>query len=358
MAGGILFPTGKVWGREDNDYQWRTLGYLLGNATQGLRDSEAPMPKVILHTHHGADYDRCQWFFTSLLERTDYDDYDIIGLTFYPWFQGWLSGLRDNIPRLKATFGREVAVVETGYPWTLNTRDDINDNWVRWQSQLHRGYPATKGGQRSFIRDIRQLVRDTGGLGVLYWEPAWISVRKYQTRWENAALFDFEGDENPALEEMGRPLQQLPARSAPPVALWDWRGADVSQFPLVKQGGGVFRNAQGWEQWLPKILKDNGINVGRIRLFHSPPAGECCNLQQAVDLARDLRWEGISVIIDFHYSDEWSTASQQNKPRAWRNMDLKELGDALQTYTRDAMQAFYYEDIYPVAVQLGNEVRL
>lgn len=357
MAGvGFLHPIGKIWGDKDNDYQWRNLGFLLGNATQGLRDSYAPMPKVILHTHHGADYERCQWFFTSLLERTMYDDYDIIGLSFYPWFQGTISGLRDNIPKLRQTFAREVAVVETGYPWTLHTNDRIDNNYVRNRNQLHDGYPATKGGQRRFVRDVRQVVQETGGLGVLYWEPEWISVRKYETRWENGALFDFEGDELPALEEMGRPLRSLAATAAPPMALGDWRGADVSRFHLIQQGGGIFRNAQGQEQWLPKILKDNGINLGRIRLFHSPPAGECCNLKQAVDLAKDLKYEGISVVIDFHYSDEWSTASQQNKPKAWRKMDLKELGDALQTYTRDAMQAFHKQDIFPVAVQLGNEV--
>lgn len=97
--------------------------------------------------------------------------YNIVGLSFYPWWQGTLDELEDNIPRMKQTFGKKVAIMETGYPWTLEVNDVYDNNFVKSKSQLHHGYDATKNGQKDFIRDVRQVAERTGTLGVLYWAP-------------------------------------------------------------------------------------------------------------------------------------------------------------------------------------------
>jgi len=125
MAGGILYPTGKIWGDDDNDWQWKNLGYLLGNATDGVLEAAKgrPTPKIVLHSEHG-EYGKCQWFFTNLKKRSTYDDYDVIGLSFYPWWQGQRD-LENTLTKLKANTnfpGKDVAVVETGYPFTLGLR--------------------------------------------------------------------------------------------------------------------------------------------------------------------------------------------------------------------------------------------
>ncbi|EGF91589.1 glycosyl hydrolase 53 protein [Asticcacaulis biprosthecium C19] len=55
------------------------------------------------------------------------------------------------------------------------------------------------------MHDLMQLTVDSGGNGVVYWEPAWVST-KCKTRWgtgsswENAAFFDFKGKAVPAIE--------------------------------------------------------------------------------------------------------------------------------------------------------------
>lgn len=209
MAGGILYPHGKVWGNEDNPYQWERLGWLLGNATDGVRESEmTPTPKVILHTEHGGKYPECQYFFNQLRSQSSYNDYDIIGLSFYPWWQGSLDDLRDNIPKMISTFGKEVGVVETGYPFTMDVNDVYDNNFVKSTNQLHPGYSASADGQRRWVKDLKQVVHDAGGLGVMYWAPEWMSVGDYGTKWENIAMFDFNGQELPAVEEMGKPMGQ------------------------------------------------------------------------------------------------------------------------------------------------------
>jgi arabinogalactan endo-1,4-beta-galactosidase len=61
---------------------------------------------------------------------------------------------------------------------------------------LNKGYPAAPQGQRNYLIDLTKLVVRSGGSGVVYWEPAWVST-KCRTRWgqgsnwENATFFDF-----------------------------------------------------------------------------------------------------------------------------------------------------------------------
>jgi arabinogalactan endo-1,4-beta-galactosidase len=85
-------------------------------------------------------------------------------------------------------------LVETAYPWTLDNTDDMSN--VLGEDSLITGYAATPAGQKQYLVDITQTVIDSGGIGVVYWEPAWISTR-CRTRWgqgsgwENATFFDF-----------------------------------------------------------------------------------------------------------------------------------------------------------------------
>jgi arabinogalactan endo-1,4-beta-galactosidase len=64
------------------------------------------------------------------------------------------------------------------------------------EDSLHRGYPATARGQQRFMNDVVRMTLRAGGVGVVYWEPAWVSTRcptRWGTgsHWENATLFDF-----------------------------------------------------------------------------------------------------------------------------------------------------------------------
>ena len=62
---------------------------------------------------------------------------------------------------------------------------------------LSPGYPAPPEGQRKFMVDLTQLTIGAGGIGVVYWEPYWVSTR-CGTRWgkgsdwENATWFDYK----------------------------------------------------------------------------------------------------------------------------------------------------------------------
>lgn len=106
-----------------------------------------------------------------------------------------LDQLKDTIATAKTRYGKDVILVEIGYPFTLEAADTATN--LLGTDALVAGYPATPEGQRKFMVDITQLSVDAGGIGVVYWEPYWVSTR-CGTRWgkgsdwENAAWFDYK----------------------------------------------------------------------------------------------------------------------------------------------------------------------
>lgn len=123
---------------------------------------------------------------------------DLMGVSYYPeWSTMSLTDLQNFMKSFQTRWKRRVVIVETAYPFTLEGNDGAGN--LIGADSLMDGYPASIDGQRRFMMDLSQTVREAGGAGVVYWEPAWISST-CETRWgtgshwENAALFDFDGN--------------------------------------------------------------------------------------------------------------------------------------------------------------------
>ncbi len=43
--------------------------------------------------------------------------YDLIGLSYYPWWHGTLASLQSNLRATALRYGRDVMLVETSDPW-------------------------------------------------------------------------------------------------------------------------------------------------------------------------------------------------------------------------------------------------
>jgi arabinogalactan endo-1,4-beta-galactosidase len=205
ISPGFLWDEGRVgWqGSEwDTPKQWEQFGDLLAAAVRGVRDSLAPAerPEIILHVDNGAGNRMCRWFYDGVIAQGV--EFDVIGVSFYPWWHGNLDALAANLTDLAAAYGKEIHVVETSYPWTLEDLDGTG-NFVEHKGQLHRGYPATPAGQADFLEAVLSVVESVpGGLGtaVVYWEPAFISVPGGPPNpHENLTLFDFGGSALPGL---------------------------------------------------------------------------------------------------------------------------------------------------------------
>ena len=134
-------------------------------------------------------------------------------------------------------------------------------------------------------------------------------------------------------------------------------GADVSVLTSTEKAGGTF--SEGGKIADPLlILKRNGFNYVRLRLFHTPDKKrELVNdLSYNITLAKRAKAAGLKVLLDFHYSDTWADPGKQFKPAAWEKMNFDQLRGAVFEYTRSAIEALAIAGAAPDMIQIGNEI--
>ncbi len=141
------------------------------------------------------------------------------------------------------------------------------------------------------------------------------------------------------------------------------KGADVSMLAEVEKHGGKFFDEHGNPQDAMAILKENGFNYIRLRLWVDPkdadgkPYGGGNNdLVTTIALAQRAKANGMKFLLDYHYSDFWTDPARQNKPKAWTNMNIDQLTEAVYQHTKTTMDAFAKAGVLPDMVQVGNEI--
>lgn len=140
------------------------------------------------------------------------------------------------------------------------------------------------------------------------------------------------------------------------------KGMDISTL-IEEEGLGARYYDNGKEDDALKILKRYGCNSVRLRIWNDPyaedgtPYGAGTNdLAMTMKLSRRAKDLGMSVLLDFQYSDFWADPGKQRVPKAWRGMDVEGLEKAVYDYTAEVMGALKKEDLCPDMVQVGNEV--
>ncbi len=140
------------------------------------------------------------------------------------------------------------------------------------------------------------------------------------------------------------------------------RGADVSSVIALEKSGVIFRNAEGEVQDIFITLKDSGINSVRIRVWNNPFTAEGngygggnCDINTALEIGRRASSCGLSVLLDFHYSDFWADPSKQFPPRAWKDLSLEKKAGALHAYTASCLKKALDSGVDVRMVQIGNE---
>ncbi|MEG3176568.1 glycosyl hydrolase 53 family protein [Sphingomonas sp. RB3P16] len=200
-------------GVKDRPIDWTRNALLINSGVKAVRDAgkaAGKAPRVMLHIAQPEHV--LPWFDAATAAGVR--DYDIIGVSYYSkWSTRSIAQLGETIATARKRYAADVMVVETAYPFTEDNAD-ASPNLLGADS-LVKGYPATPAGQLHYLETLTQQVADSGGSGVVYWEPAWVSTR-CRTRWgtgsnwENAAWFDYKRHEAlPALDFLSR--RYLPA---------------------------------------------------------------------------------------------------------------------------------------------------
>ncbi|NDL55734.1 glycosyl hydrolase 53 family protein [Phytoactinopolyspora mesophila] len=139
-------------------------------------------------------------------------------------------------------------------------------------------------------------------------------------------------------------------------------GADISMVLSLEESGVTFYDTAGNEADLFAVLADAGITDIRIRVWNDPwdsegrgYGGGNVDVSRAVEIGQRATAHGMSVLVNFHYSDFWADPGKQFPPKAWEGMTVDDKVDALGEFTRDALEDFRDAGVDVRMVQVGNE---
>jgi arabinogalactan endo-1,4-beta-galactosidase len=193
--------------------QWGRLGQVINGGIRAVRAASVNAtikPLVLLHV---ADPKNVAYWFDGIIAQGQVTDFDVVGFSYYPLWHPTVAvdKLSASVALFKSRYGgRQVMILETAYPWSSGYADSYV-NLFGSQPPV-AGYPFTQQGQFELLKTLTQQVKDGGGAGVMYWEPAWITSGTkdlYGTGspWENATLFDFSGKPTTGMDYMSQPYK-------------------------------------------------------------------------------------------------------------------------------------------------------
>ena len=151
---------------------WFRIQYLMGAGAKAVREV---YPEALVAVHF-ANPENAE-SYESYARKLDYYslDYDVFATSYYPYWHGTLENLASVLGGIAEQYGKKVMVMETSYAFTPDDTD-FSGNTISDGSAVVKNYPYTVQGQANSVRDVIETVNSIGGIGVVYWEGAWITV--------------------------------------------------------------------------------------------------------------------------------------------------------------------------------------
>lgn len=125
---------------------------------------------------------------------------------------------------------------------------------------------------------------------------------------------------------------------------------DISSFPEISASNPVFYALDGNKRDFLEILKQNGVNTIRLRLWVNPESRHS-GFEEVKQFSEILKIKGFKIWLTMHYSDTWADPGQQITPKAWQGLVFEGLRDSVRSYTQRVVQ-----QIRPDYIQTGNEI--
>lgn len=216
ITNGLLWPTGKKPNFDE----------IARYVSAGIRAvKEVIQVPIMIHLDNGGNNEMYREWFDNYVKRGE--DFDIIGMSYYPFWHGTLDQLSYNMKDMAKRYQKKIVIAEVSMGFTMEdyaeyeklAPEERQGMATKPEMVEKLEYPMTKQGQSDFMQDVMERIQDVdGGMGFYYWEPGWIPVPgcQWATRqaleytketdrvggneWANQALFDYDGNALPALE--------------------------------------------------------------------------------------------------------------------------------------------------------------
>lgn len=216
LSNGLLWPYGRV-------PEYDNIARFINAGIRAVRSVDKELP-IMIHLDNGGNNALYREWFDEFIKRGE--DFQVIGLSYYPFWHGTLQQLEDNMRDISARYGKELIVAEVSMGHTL---EDYGE-YEKLSAEARKGmaakpdlaekieYPMTPEGQSDFMEDFLTRISGVKGCrGFYYWEPGWLPVPGSGwanedalayieengpggNEWANQALFDYGGHALRALE--------------------------------------------------------------------------------------------------------------------------------------------------------------
>lgn len=296
---------------------WKNIAYLLNQGAKAVREVEKEKGKKIAIAIHFTNPEKSENYdkYAKILANFSVD-YDVFASSYYSYWHGELANLTEVLKQIADTYGKKVMVAETSYAYTYEDGDGFA-NTIGEGGAYDKRYPFTVQGQARAIRDVIQAVADTGaGIGVFYWEPAWIPVPG-DTPEEKSKLW----------EEYGSGWAASYAKSYDP------------------EDAGVYYGGSSWDN--QALFDFNGNPLESLKVFRYVDNGSTAELKVDDITAPEVRVrKGDELVLPDQVQAVMNDASTMNLSVIWEDagkVNVEAIGDYQITGT-----VTYGENTYPV----------
>ncbi|MCI9143089.1 MAG: hypothetical protein HFH87_10795 [Lachnospiraceae bacterium] len=183
IRSGLLFPEGEL-----PDYEGMVK--LVNAGIDGARAVNDPKLKIMIHLDQGGRYFYLkEWFENSF--RNGLKDFDLIGLSYYPFWHGTYSDLKGTMERLVQDYHKPIMIVETAHAWRK-----CEGGFIDEIQEKIAGFPANPQGQRQVLELVSSILAslpDNMGQGIFYWEPLCVPNSSAGGWASNMGILDEEG---------------------------------------------------------------------------------------------------------------------------------------------------------------------
>ena len=125
---------------------------------------------------------------------------------------------------------------------------------------------------------------------------------------------------------------------------------DFSSYPEISNSNPIFYDVEGNQSDVLTILKDNGVNTVRLKLWVNP-SNEHAGFNEVKQFSEILKTNGLKTWLTVHYSDTWADPGQQKTPLQWEGINFLQLKDSVYNYTEKVVT-----ELQPDYIQIGNEI--
>ncbi len=218
---GFLWPEGKI-------PNYDNIAALIRAGICAIRE-ELPEVPVMLHLDNGGNNKLYRDWFDHYMEHGE--DFDIIGLSYYPFWHGTLEDLQKNMNDIAVRYHKDLIVAEVSMGYTMEdyseyeklSKEERKGMATRAEVAARAEYPMTVEGQCQFMQDFMKRignVPENRGKGFYYWEPAWIPVAG--SGWATKASLEYMGDAGPCGNEWANQ------------ALFDYKGNALKTLQVIR----------------------------------------------------------------------------------------------------------------------------